>query len=406
MKNALIAANVCILCSVVVARAETAEPAPTADTTQAVVAPDAPAKAGEHLESDVISLVGKKGIRWESRNGDFYFRPYLLAIGRTQFHYVDDEGLELSDPDNVVKTGFGIPQAIVGFAGKAFRRIAFNLVINAADAGCPCMLNQAWFNYSVSEPLRIQFGKFKTPMHRAYLVRLGETLLPAPPTSLTTRVNVPYSLNALNPAVATGIDVGLQVSGAIKEKFEYQIGAFNGTGITVNMTPLGAMPLSEGDPTDTEVRRMLIALSSSFNVEANNESSNDFRAACEFALQARRFYWSSEFYLLNMDFVERQRISESLFFYGAYTQAGYLLASVPLQPAVRVEIFDRNSSDENGILYFLSGGINWYILGQNLKVQLMYQYLGRHGHDGAFEANDDDNGLSEHMAIAQFQFSF
>ena len=106
-----------------------------------------------------------------------------------------------------------------------------------------------------------------------------------------------------------------------------------------------------------------------------------------------------------MDFVERQQVSPVYTFWGSYLQTGYFVTK-KLQPALRIDVMDRNSIKEDGILYMPSAGFNYYLSGHNLKLQVMYQYLGKAGHASLNEANDDDNGMSERQAVVQLQFAF
>jgi hypothetical protein len=379
------------------------------------------------IESNVISLVGREGFEWKSLNGDFLLKPYMLVFTKAQFQYVDNEGLELADEDNIVNSGFGIPAAYLGFAGKAFDVVTYNFTIDASKGSSAALINQAWIDLNISNELRITAGKFKTPMHRGYLVRAGQTLFPVVPFVLSTQVNLPYSLNAVNPVLSTGFDVGAMVHGLFDNRFQYQLGIFNGNGVNNNSPvntysddlgipallysarfaymPYGPMPIHEGDPDDRNNLKFLAAVSASYNVEANYETSNDLRLGAELSLLKNNFYFSSEFTFLNMSFIERQKISPDYNFWGAYAQCGYFVTD-KLQPVIRIEAMDRNSQKDNGILISPSAGINYFIVGQNLKLQVMYQYLTRSGHDDEYAANDDDNGLAESSFIAQLQFSF
>jgi hypothetical protein len=47
-------------------------------------------------------------------------------------------------------------------------------------------------------------------------------------------VILPYSLNAVTPNIGTGFDLGVEVHGLLADKFGYEVGLFNGTGISVN----------------------------------------------------------------------------------------------------------------------------------------------------------------------------
>jgi hypothetical protein len=335
--------------------------------------------------------------------------------------------LELSDADNIANSGFEIPHAILGFTGKAFNRVTFNLSVNAAQSG-GALLQQAWFDVAIKESFRIRVGKFKTPFTHAYLTTLGETLFPALPSSLTATTIIPHSLNAVNPAFATGFDLGVQVHGLVHERWNYQMGIFNGTGIGVNTAtktmsddhrwlpsllytgrlaymPKGIMPASQGNPDRLHEDRMLFAVSASYNVEAESESSNDFRAGLEFAWMKDRLYLAVEGYWMNMKFARRQRISKAFNFWGAYAQAGYFITD-KLQGALRYDFYDRNGIDAGGMLNMPAVGANYYFFSSNLKLQVMYQYLGRTGHATQIDRDNDDLGLARHSVVAMLQYTF
>lgn len=382
--------------------------------------------ADTYIESGLISLADKNGISFSTQKGDFLFKPYVLIQTRAVFNYYDDEGLNLAEQDNVLNSGFGIPYALVGFAGKAFEKVTFNLAVNSASSGAS-LLNQAWFDINVNNSLRFRIGKFKTPFSQSYLVRLGQTLFMAPPTSIRTRVNLPFDINSVNPAIATGFDIGIQMHGMLKQHFEYRFGVFNGTGIGVNRPknsmsdelgipsllyaarlaymPLGKMPLHQGDPGANEDLRFSLAVSASYNVEANYESSNDLRTGIDLSLLMKKLYVGAEAYVLDMDFVERQQVQPNYLFWGGYVQVGYFVAK-NLQPAVQLDLLDRNSTAEAGYLYMPALGLNYYIMEHNLKIQAKYQFLGKEGHEDLFHENDDDNGMAEHSVGVQLQFAF
>jgi hypothetical protein len=379
-----------------------------------------------HIESDVIPLAGKKGFSFETPAGDFVFKPFVLLQTSAVFNYYDDEGLELADQDNVANSGFEMSNALIGFAGKAFGRVTFNMTVNAAKTGST-LLQQAWVDVFVSKGLRFRAGKFKTPYTQAYLVTLGETLFPEVPRSLTAPVNIPYSLNSVNPPIATGFDTGFQVHGHLNKNWEYRLGLFNGTGITVNTSsntmsedlnipsllyaarlawmPKGYMPAHQGSPDDLENDCMLLAFSSSYNVEANYEASNDFRIGLEWSWLKNRWYFSAESYLLNLKFVPQQNISPAYNFIGGYVQAGYFVGD-RTQLALRYDVYDRNSLKTDGLLNAPAIGLNYFIAGYNLKLQTMYQYLGKWGHENQLARDNDDLGMAMHAARVMLQFSF
>lgn len=379
------------------------------------------------LENDVVSLAGKKGFTFSSRAGDFLFKPYALVQATARFNRYEDVGLDTPYADKIANSGFEIPNAIIGFTGKAYDMVTFNLSVNAARSG-GALLQQAWFDVAVKESFRIRVGKFKTPYTHAYLTTLGETLFPVLPSSLTQGVVLPYALNAVNPSFATGFDLGVQLHGLVNGKWNYQVGIFNGTGIEVNTAnktmsddhdwlpsllytgrlaymPKGVMPTTQGNPDNLNDDKMMFAVSGSYNVEAQSESSNDLRAGIEFAWIKDRFYFAAEGYFMNMKFTKRQMISEAYNFWGAYAQMGYFITD-KLQGALRYDLMDRNGTDMGGFLNMPAIGANYYFFGSNLKLQAMYQYMGRSGHETQYDRDDDGIGMPVHTATVMLQYTF
>lgn len=378
-------------------------------------------------ENGVVSLAGSKGFVIQSRKGDFVFKPYMLVQTSANFNWYDDEGLDKAyNQDNVENSGFAIPNAILGFTGKAFNKVSFNLSINAAKSGGN-LLQQAWFDVKFKEPLQLRVGKFKTPFSHAYLTTLGETLFPQLPTSLTTATIMPYVLNAVTPSMSTGFDLGVELHGVAKEKFGYEVGLFNGTGAAVNVAnktlsddwhipsllyagrltymPWGTMPSTQGNPNMLKQRKMLVGVSGSMNVESENESTNDARVGLEFALLYNRWYFAAEGYWMNVGFTKRQKINEHYNYMGGYVQGGYFVAP-RVQLAARYDFMNRNSTSKDGFLNMPAVGVNYFFKGCNLKLQAMYQYTGRKGHDTQLDRDNDNLGLATHSATVQLQYYF
>ncbi len=378
-------------------------------------------------ENGVVSLAGHKGFTFETKSGDFLFKPYLLVQASANYNYYDDAGLDPAyNQDNVANSGFAIPYAVLGFTGKAFKIVTFNLSINAAAKG-GAILQQAWADIRPKEAIGVRIGKFKTPFSHAYLTTLGETLFPVMPTSLTAPVILPYSLNAVTPHIGTGFDLGVEVHGMFAKKFGYQVGIFNGTGADINMAtktfsddwhipsllyaarltwqPFGVMPASQGSPRDLKSNKMLVGISGSLNVESENESTNDFRLGAEFSWLKDRWYFGAEFYYMHVGFTKRQKIDKSYDYYGGYAQAGYFITP-KLQGALRYDIFERNSSGKGGLLNMPAIGVNYFFDKINLKLQGMYQYTGRTGHDRQMDRDEDNLGLATSNVTIMAQYTF
>lgn len=381
----------------------------------------------EDTENGVVSLAGRKGFSIQSKKGDFIFKPYLMVQTAGSFNWYDDEGLDKAyNQDNIENSGFSVPYAVLGFTGKAFDKVSFNLSINAAASGAK-ILQQAWFDVKVVDPFAVKVGKFKTPFTHAFLTTLGGTLMPAMPTSLTAEVIMPYVLNAVTPSMSTGWDLGVEVHGLVGGKFGYEVGVWNGTGASTNLAtktfsddwhipsllyggrisymPFGVMPSTQGDPNRLNENKLLVALSGNINVESENESTNDTRAGLEVSWLYKRLYLAGEAYYMHVGFTERQKISESYDYVGGYIQGGYFITK-SLQAALRYDFMDRNALDAKGFLNMPAVGFNYFFNRLNLKLQAMYQFTGRTGHETQLDRDLDDLGLSMHKGVIQLQYSF
>ena len=399
----------------------------TALCLSAVMPLAALAQHEEETENGIVSLAGREGFTIASKKGDFVFKPYLLVQTSANFNWYDDEGLDKAyNQDNVANSGFAIPYAVLGFTGKAFGKVSFNLSLNAAATGA-ALLQQAWFDVELKKQFSIRVGKFKTPFSHAYWTTLGETLMPSLPLSLTAPVILPYSLNAVTPNIGTGFDLGVEVHGLLADKFGYEVGLFNGTGISVNTAgktfsddwhipsllyagrftymPKGVMPSTQGNPNRLNEDKLMLGVSTSLNVESENESTNDYRAGLEFAMLKRKLYLGAEMYYMHVGFTKRQKIDQGYHYLGGYVQGGYFVTS-RLQATARYDFFNRNGMDTNGFMNMPAVGVNYFFKGCNLKLQAMYQFVGRWGHDTQLDRDNDDLGIATHNATVMLQYTF
>ena len=396
--------------------------------------PDAsPSSPHIDMENGVLGIADDRGFTLQSKNGKFVFKPYLFLQTRGQLNYYDDEGLDKAyNQDNVANSGFVLPYAILGFTGKTFGCLDYNLSVNAAATGAN-ILQQAWIDYALSPAFRFRAGKFKTPFTHAYLTTLGETLFPILPTSLTTATIMPHALNAVTPQMGTGFDVGVEFHGTAKLRkggkwlTGYEVGLWNGSGSAVNgatktfsddwhipsllyagrftFMPWGQMPMTQGNAKMLRGRHLLFGLSGGLNVESESESTNDGRLGAEFALLLNRWYVGAEAYWMHVGFTKRQKISDTFNYWGAYAQLGcFIIPSVQL--GVRYDFMDRNSSAKDGFLNMPAVVCNYYIPKAHLKLSAMYQFTGRYGHATQLDRDNDDLGISTHHASLQVQFSF
>lgn len=386
------------------------------------------------MDNGVLGIADDRGFTLQSRNEQFVFKPYLFLHTRGAYNYYDSEGLDPAyNQDHVANSGFSVPMAILGFTGRSFGRIDYNLSINAAASGAD-VLQQAWVDYACSPAARFRVGKQKTPFTHAYLTTLGETLFPLMPTSLTAGVIMPYSLNAVTPQMGTGFDLGVQFHGQhpIRHRhgnwhMGYQAGLYNGTGSSVNMAtktlsddwhipsllyagrltfmPWGPMPATQGNERMLHGRHMQFGVSGGLNVESESESTNDARLAAEFSMLYHRWYMAAEAYWMHVGFTQRQKISETFNYWGAYAQVGYF-ASRHTQLGLRYDFMDRNGSGRDGFLNMPAAVVNYHVPRCHLKLSAMYQYTGRWGHQTQLDRDNDDLGIATHLATVQLQYSF
>jgi len=383
------------------------------------------------MENGVIGIADDRGFTLESKNEKFVFKPYLFLQSQGRFNWYDDEGLDKAyNQDNVANSGFAIPYAILGFTGTTFGHVDYNLCINSAASGGN-VLQQGWVDVRIRDAARFRAGKFKTPFYSAVQTTLGETLFPVLPTSLTSTVIMTYSLNAVWPTIGTGFDLGVMFHGVAHLRKQwytgYQIGLWNGTGSGVNTAtktlsddhkipallyagrlsfmPWGKMPRTQGNNRMLQGRHMEFGVSAGINVESENESTNDTRLGAEFSMLYNRWYVGAEGYWMHVSFTDRQKVDESLNYWGGYAQVGYFF-NRSLQTGLRWDIMDRNGSTKDGFLNTPGVVLNWYINKYNLKVTGMYQYTGRWGHASQLERDNDDLGIATHGATVQLQYSF
>lgn len=378
-------------------------------------------------ENGVVTIGADRMFQVESKDGNFSFKPYLMLQTAANFNYYDDEGLDKAyNQDNVANSGFAFPYAVLGFTGKAYNIVTYNLSINASQSG-GALLQQAWFDVKASNGLAIKVGKFKTPFSHAYLTTLGETLMPNLPTSLTATSIMPYSLNAVTPKIGTGFDLGVMAHGRIGKWWGYEAGVFNGTGAGVNTatktfsddwgipsllyatrftwSPKGAMPATQGNPNLLNENKFQLAASANINVESDSESTNDTRLGLEATWLCKKLYLGAEVYYMNVGFTKRQKIDETFNYVGGYVQGGYFV-SRQTQVALRYDFLDRNGTGKDGFLNMPAAGVNYFIKGTGLKLSAMYQFIGRTGHKTQLDRDNDDLGIAKHSATVMLQYTF
>ena len=108
---------------------------------------------------------------------------------------------------------------------------------------------------------------------------------------------------------------------------------------------------------------------------------------------------------MNVGFTERQKIDKSYNYLGGYVQGGYFVLD-RMQVTARYDFFNRNGLDDAGFLNMPAVGFNYFFKGCNLKLQAMYQFIGRTGHDTQLDRDNDDLSLAMHSGTVLLQYTF
>ena len=90
-----------------------------------------------------------------------------------------------------------------------------------------------------------------------------------------------------------------------------------------------------------------------------------------------------------------------------YYEYNIRIASILRTPEDVEDIcFNRNGLDDAGFLNMPAVGFNYFFKGCNLKLQAMYQFIGRTGHDTQLDRDNDDLGLAMHSGTVMLQYTF
>ena len=85
-------------------------------------------------------------------------------------------------------------------------------------------------------------------------------------------------------------------------------------------------------------------------------------------------------------------------------QAGYFVA--PACSWLPATTCSTARGDKDGFLNMPAVGVNYFFRGCNLKLQAMYQFVGRWGHDTQLDRDNDNLGLATHSGTVMLQYSF
>ncbi len=161
-------------------------------------------------------------------------------------------------------------------------------------------------------------------------------------------------------------DLGLWFSGELSF-LHYLIGVYNGSGFnSLDKDPLKDLALRL---TARPFKMLLIGLSF-YRTLGELSKGGKMLAGGDLELQFEPFLLRGELYWRERGISEKEVVDEL----GAYILAAYqfALGRFSLEPALRWEWFDSALTKEGGETWRLTGGLNLYLLGHKLKLQLNY----------------------------------
>lgn len=263
---------------------------------------------------------------------------------------------------------FTIPRARLGAKGQAYPQIQYKLEIDAVPAndkpGTRVTLKDATLVLTGYEWAHLTVGHFKVPFARA---------------ELTSSKNLQFILRP--EAVekeAPKRDVGVMVSRFLfDQRFEYAAGIFNGNGtlngsedaelawaMRIAFHPLGQLPYSEGDLESTLDLRLAVGAALYYNESPLLGGRDERKWTVDAALRRQGVS------------VDGGYLAGDPFDRGAYVSGGVLLFG-RWEPAGRYEVFKR----EGETLHATTLGLNYFVWGHDVKVQVNETFGGDHGPD-------------------------
>lgn len=302
-----------------------------------------------------------------SADGNYYLSPSIVLQLQYQL------GLKSGEIED---NGFFIRRGRVKFSGNMITKaleyeVEFD--VGTPDPGDPQFdLKDLYLDYRIADFLRIKAGQYKVPFGSQEL------------TSSKKQQFVERSL--ASEEFVPGRDIGLMLWGPDEGGlYEYYLGVFNGNGdnnlnIDKNLmfagrfvwTPLGTYKENESDLVGSKENRLTMAVDAFYNQEnvADDDKAEDLRDLV--SLSASAGYKYSGFSLKGEYFNRIDATKGNVASQGYYAQAGYFLVPHHLELAVQASGVFKSGADASEQAY--SGVLNYFIRGQNAKIQLGYTY--------------------------------
>ncbi|GFE56754.1 OprO/OprP family phosphate-selective porin [Geobacter sp. AOG1] len=384
-----------------------------------------------------------EGFTFTSADGKF--RTSLGSSLQLRYTLLDlDDGNNTASKQAQDESKFELRRIKLYLNGYAYSKdLTYKLQLNLANINGGAtknggLLEETWLNYRLLDELQFRFGQDKVQFGRQFI------------TSSTAQQFVDQSV--VTNAFAPGYDTGLQLHGKIAGGFlTYNTAVFGGAGqntfratsdnafnARLAFNPLGEVKYTESDVEQSE-KPLLSAGASFYRNTLNGPEQNTSTATPnQLGFNASKKGWYA---IGNPLFATTRQISTSesvdyntagfdgvfkwqglsvqgeyfigqadgktsknaLRAQGFYAQAGYFVIPKKLELAARYAYLDPNRDIANDLQAEATGGVSWYLSGNNLKLQADYTNVHK---QKAISYNSGPNATDDRQVRFQAQLLF
>lgn len=300
--------------------------------------------------------------------------------GLLQIHaapYVGDDAL-IENGDPATRPGFRLRRARVGFEARFRQPFRIEMVIDLLEADeDEGTVSDAKLHYDLMPELQFAVGVGKVAFARGSLE--SSRLLPV--------IERPLAVNAIAPDRRLGANVE---GGLLGGQLVYVAGLHNGSEGFAEGNQFGGYLAGGrlqyfimGKPQGLDVLDGVAVGASGFyeNAPATNGYALSADLTANFAGATLVVEGLCDTRKPDDSPEVAPTISDEITRCGAYATGLYQLPDLPIEPAVRVELFDDNTDvEDSGDVWQIAGGVNSMLIGPYLRAQLDYiRRVERHG---------------------------
>lgn len=347
-----------------------------------------------------------EGFTFTSADGKF--RTSLGSSLQLRYTLLNlDKGNDTASKQAQDESKFELRRIKLYLNGYAYSKdLTYKLQLNLANINGGAtknggLLEETWLNYRLFDEFQLRFGQDKVQFGRQFI------------TSSTAQQFVDQSV--VTNSFAPGYDTGLQLHGKIAGGLlTYNTAVFGGVGqntfratsdnafnARLAFNPLGEVKYAEADFTQSEKPALSVGANFYRNTLNKGESNNlGFTASKKgwyaignpLSAPSRKidetkeavdyntagidgvFKWQGlsvqgEYFIGQADGTTSKNTLRAQ---GFYAQAGYFVIPKKLELAARYAYLDPNRDIANDLQVEATGGISWYLSGNNLKLQADY----------------------------------